>query len=118
MNCDRPWSHLNIRADGGVASCCYEFFKADDFGDLMEPNATFQQIWNNANFQESRKLIHQFSASKGKHLDESKLICHDCLKSGVRPSYVNRHDEVIAAKGGKVLRKEKVIPIAAGAPRQ
>src|SRR5690606_18284829 len=38
-NCDRPWSHLNVRADGGVASCCFEFFKADDFGDL--DTATF-----------------------------------------------------------------------------
>lgn len=107
-NCDRPWSHLNVRADGGVASCCYEFFKADDFGDLNESN--FKEVWNNAKFQESRKLIHQFN--KGKPLDDSKLICYDCLKTGVRPSYINRNDKIIEEKGGKVFgRKEKVIPI-------
>lgn len=35
-NCERPWTHLNVRADGGVAPCCYEFFKKDDFGDLKQ----------------------------------------------------------------------------------
>lgn len=85
-NCDRPWTHLNVRADGGVASCCYEFFKKDDFGDLTKDS--FSKIWNNEFFQESRKLIHQFSTSKGREIDDSNLICHGCLKSGVRPSYI------------------------------
>lgn len=116
-DCVRPWSHLNVRADGGVASCCYEFFKVDDFADL-KTGAEFKDIWNNAAFQESRKLIHQFEASKGKHLDESKLICHDCLKFGIRPSYVNRNDAIIEQKGGSVQeRKTKVIPITASASR-
>jgi MoaA/NifB/PqqE/SkfB family radical SAM enzyme len=107
-NCDRPWSHLNVRADGGVASCCYEFFKSDDFGDLKSEN--FQQIWNNAFFQESRKLIHQFSETKGRNLDESKLICHDCLMSGIRPSYIKKADMV---PGNPVRPRyhHKVIPI-------
>ena len=83
-NCDRPWSHLNIRADGGVASCCYEFFKKDDFGDINQ--ATFSQIWNNDFFQESRKLIGQFSRKE--KMDDSDIICHGCLESGVRPSYI------------------------------
>lgn len=79
-NCERPWSHLSVRADGDVASCCYEFFKEDDFGDSGKNS--FQEIWNNSFFQESRKLIHQFS--KGEELDDSELICRECLKSGVR----------------------------------
>ncbi|MFV1974769.1 MAG: radical SAM/SPASM domain-containing protein [Candidatus Scalindua sp.] len=83
-NCDRPWSHLNVRADGGVASCCYEFFKKDDFANINESN--FSEIWNNEFFQESRKLIRQ--ASKGMELDKSEIICHDCLKTGIRPSYI------------------------------
>jgi len=83
-NCDRPWSHLNVRADGGVASCCYEFFKKDDFANISENN--FSEIWNNKLFQESRKLIRQ--ASKGKAIDKSEIICHDCLKTGIRPSYI------------------------------
>lgn len=98
-NCERPWSHLNVRADGGVASCCYEFFKKDDFGDANE-NA-FEEIWNNSFFQESRKLIHQFS--KGQELDDSELICRECLKSGVRPSYIETPTDT--------QRTQQVIPI-------
>jgi MoaA/NifB/PqqE/SkfB family radical SAM enzyme len=103
-NCQRPWSHLNVRADGGVAPCCYEFFKKDDFGTLGTER--FGDIWNNALFQESRKLIHQFGVSKGKQMDDSNLICHGCLKSGIRPSYVEK-DDVQDKPGG--LRK--TIPI-------
>ena len=98
-NCERPWSHLNVRADGGIASCCYEFFKEDDFGDSSK--STFQEIWNNSFFQESRKLIHQFA--KGQELDDSELICHGCLKSGVRPSYIETPTDT--------QRKQQVIPI-------
>lgn len=47
-NCERPWTHLNVRADGGVAPCCYEFFKKDDFGDLKQQ--AFSEVWNNARF--------------------------------------------------------------------
>lgn len=88
QNCERPWSHLNVRADGGVASCCYEFFKKDDFGNIGDNN--FAEIWNNEFFQESRKLIHL--KNQGKELPESDLICHDCLKTGIRPSYVEPED--------------------------
>jgi len=83
-DCDRPWSHLNVRADGGVASCCYSFFKKDDFGELvMSP---FEEVWNNAHFQQSRRLINQFK--RGKEMESSSLLCRDCLKTGVRPSYI------------------------------
>lgn len=83
-NCDRPWSHLNVRADGGVASCCYSFFKKDDFGDLTK--RPFDEVWNNDMFQESRRLITQFK--RGQEMEQSKLLCRDCLKSGVRPSFI------------------------------
>ncbi len=82
--CVRPWSHLNVRADGGVASCCYEFFKKDDFGELGK--SRFSEVWNNAAFQESRKLIIQHR--RGKKLDDSQSICHDCLETGMRPSFL------------------------------
>lgn len=83
-NCDRPWSHLNIRADGGVASCCYEFNKEDDFGNLDE--GTFFSIWNNKKFQTSRRMIYQ--RRKGLEVEKSDLICYECLNSGIRPSYI------------------------------
>lgn len=84
MNCDRPWTHLNVRADGGVASCCYEFEKKDDFGNLAENN--FRQIWNNSKFTLSRKLIYQ--KRKGLEMKKTDLICYGCLSGGVRPSYI------------------------------
>ncbi len=84
MNCDRPWTHLNVRADSGVASCCYEFEKKDDFGSLSKDK--FSKIWNNEKFRTSRRLIYQ--KRKGLPLDQSELICHKCLTSNVRPSYI------------------------------
>lgn len=84
MNCDRPWTHLNVRADGGVASCCYEFEKKDDFGNFSD--GTFMQIWNNKKFAMSRRLIYQ--KRKGLEMEKSDLICYGCLSGGVRPSYI------------------------------
>jgi MoaA/NifB/PqqE/SkfB family radical SAM enzyme len=85
MNCDRPWTHLNVRADSGVAPCCYEFNKDDDFGDFgKEPQ--FQNIWNNKHFTLSRKLIVQKRMKQ--EVDEADIICYDCLTSGIRPSYI------------------------------
>jgi MoaA/NifB/PqqE/SkfB family radical SAM enzyme len=83
-NCARPWTHLNIRADGGVAPCCYEYFKKDDFASMDE--APFSEIWNNRMFQQSRRIIGQ--GRRGNPLDESDIICYECVKSGVRPSYI------------------------------
>lgn len=107
-NCDRPWSHLNIRADGGVASCCYTFFKKDDFGDLN--HNSFDEVWNNDHFQVSRRLIAQ--QKQGKELEESGLLCRDCISTGVRPSFIEtpvdtqKQQETMARKN-----KNKVIPI-------
>lgn len=84
MNCDRPWTHLNVRADGGVASCCYEFEKKDDFGNFAE--GEFRKIWNNTKFSLSRRLIYQ--KRKGLELEKTDLICYGCLTGGVRPSYI------------------------------
>lgn len=83
-NCDRPWSHLNVRADGGVASCCYTFFKKDDFGELSKNE--FSEIWNNFKFQQSRRIIHQ--AKTKQQLEASDLACYECMKTGIRPSFI------------------------------
>jgi len=81
-DCARPWTHLNIRADGGVAACCYEFYKKDDFGNIFEE--PFERVWNNAYFQTARKLL-------ARGLDGAptrpRTICHGCLASGIRPSF-------------------------------
>ena len=83
-NCDRPWSHLNIRADGGVASCCYTFFKQDDF-DSLDAHS-FTEFWNNDKFQQSRRIIKQ--ARDGGKLEESDIACYDCMRTGIRPSFI------------------------------
>lgn len=89
MNCDRPWTHLNYRADGGIASCCYEFYKKDDFGEAI--HTPFKEIWNNEFFRKSRKLIVQ--KRKNQKLDDSDIICHECLSSGLRPSFIETPTE-------------------------
>ncbi|MVF11183.1 radical SAM protein [Ketobacter sp. MCCC 1A13808] len=85
MNCDRPWTHLNVRADDGVAPCCYEFKKEDDFGTLVDD--AFRPIWNNHHFRTSRKLIVQ--KRKGLEVDKEDIICYECLTSGIRPSFID-----------------------------
>ena len=84
-NCDRPWTHLNVRADSGVASCCYEFSKKDDFGQFGGTD-NFRVIWNNKHFKLSRKLI--VKKRKGQEIENSDIICYECLTSGIRPSYI------------------------------
>jgi MoaA/NifB/PqqE/SkfB family radical SAM enzyme len=109
-NCERPWSHLNIRADGGVASCCYEFAKKDDFGDIRKDR--FDDIWNNRFFTESRLLLSQHR--KGQPLSESALICHDCIESGVRPSYVEVSEVPTEQLNLKKVAKNKAASDATG----
>ncbi|OGT33673.1 MAG: hypothetical protein A2W28_03095 [Gammaproteobacteria bacterium RBG_16_51_14] len=84
FNCARPWSHLNVRADGGVASCCYTFFKKDDLGELS--SNSFLEIWNNDHFQQARRIIVQ--ARKGEELEKSEIACYDCMRTGIRPSFI------------------------------
>lgn len=81
-DCARPWTHLNIRADGGVAACCYEFYKKDDFGNIFEE--PFDRIWNNAHFHTARRLLSQ-GLTRAPAVP--RTICHGCLASGLRPSF-------------------------------
>ena len=80
--CTRVWTHLNVRADGGVAPCCYEFYKQDDFANIFE--TPFRQFWNNTMFITAREIL-----SKG--LDKAPkspyTICHGCVAKGIRPSF-------------------------------
>ncbi len=89
FNCDRPWSHLNVRADGGVASCCYTFFKEDDVGALDKDD--FRSIWNNEKLQMARRIIVQ--ARKGIELQKSGIACYDCMRTGIRPSFIETPTE-------------------------
>jgi MoaA/NifB/PqqE/SkfB family radical SAM enzyme len=80
--CRRLWTHLNVRCDGGVAACCYEFYKKDDFGNILQ--TPFSQLWNNPMFTTARDVL-----LRG--VDEAPetplTICHRCVASGMRPSF-------------------------------
>ncbi len=89
-NCDRPWSHLNVRADGGVAPCCYTFFKKDDFGNVDD--GSFMEIWNNDHFRTSRRIIAR--TRKKLPLEKSDIACYDCMRTGIRPSFIEVAQEV------------------------
>ena len=110
-DCDRPWSHLNVRADGGVASCCYSFFKKDDFGELTMHD--FSEVWNNDHFQKSRRLITQFK--RGQEMEPADILCRDCLKTGVRPSFIETPTDTQVKQttvSGAHDKGTRVIPIA------
>ncbi len=81
-HCARPWTHFNVRADGGVASCCYVFYKKDDFDNIFEH--PFTKVWNNDHFRAARHIL-----AKGlKHSwPEPNTVCHQCLAAGLRPSF-------------------------------
>ena len=80
--CRRLWSHLNVRCDGGIAPCCFEFFKKDDFANIFD--TSFDEIWNNEIFKYSRELCLDPSLVKeGIKLD---TICFNCIRSQKVPS--------------------------------
>jgi len=84
--CTRPWTHINIRSDGGAASCCYEYLKEDDYGNYKE--SLFDEIWYNDQYVVARDIL-----SKGldKGMKKPVTICHRCLASGIRPSFETLH---------------------------
>ncbi len=89
-NCDRPWSHLNVRADGGVAVCCYTFFKKDDFAEIDD--GSFMKIWNNDKFRMARRTISL--AKKRLSPEKNDIACYDCMRTGIRPSFIGvKEDE-------------------------
>ncbi len=106
-NCDRPWSHLNVRADGGVASCCYTFFKKDDFAEISD--GPFMEVWNNDKFRTARRIIAR--TRKGLPLEKSDIACYDCMRTGIRPSFIEVAPEVeLEAPGGKKPSSASVQP--------
>jgi MoaA/NifB/PqqE/SkfB family radical SAM enzyme len=80
--CEFLWQRAVISVDGGVAPCCGAFYREDDFGPVNE--MSFKQVWNNANFQEARKL---FKSRQGSEKGRS-LICYDCPETLTREDYL------------------------------
>ncbi|MFH1139176.1 MAG: radical SAM protein [Pseudomonadota bacterium] len=82
LKCRRPWTHMNIRADGGAAPCCYEYYKRDDFGNIL--NEPFSTIWHNDYYTTARNIL---SNGLEKAPGAPVTICHRCVSKGVRPSF-------------------------------
>jgi len=70
-NCNFLWRNLIIHCDGGIAPCCYEFYKKNDFGNIF--NEKFKDIWNNEKFKDARNFV----VKKENKLD---IICNNCDK--------------------------------------
>jgi MoaA/NifB/PqqE/SkfB family radical SAM enzyme len=80
--CKRLWSHINVRCDGGIAACCYEFFKKDDFGNIFEE--PFDEIWNNEITRYSRELcVNPKLLNEERKMD---TICYNCVKYEKKPT--------------------------------
>ena len=80
--CRRLWSHIVVRCDGGIAPCCFEFLKKDDFANIFV--SSFDEIWINEIFKYSRELCLEPELTKKKRRMET--ICFNCMRSQKVPS--------------------------------
>jgi organic radical activating enzyme len=74
--CHQLWNMAVLNSDGGIAPCCYLFFKSDDFG-VYGPEL-FRQARNNQLFVTARRL---FNAAEAATLPVN--MQHPCLKCQV-----------------------------------
>jgi len=73
--CHHLWDTAVLRVDGGVAPCCYTFFKADDFGDFTK--ASLEDIRLSDRFIQARSLFNPRRLGKlPPDLDHPCLKCH------------------------------------------
>jgi hypothetical protein len=71
--CNQLWHTVVLNADGGIAPCCYTYFRADDMGDFSR--ASLPQIRLNDRSVQARSLFNP------KLLDElPPYLQHPCLK--------------------------------------
>jgi len=72
-HCHQLWHAVILNADGGIAPCCYLFFKDDDFGDYTTGHA--KDIRQNWRFVTARQLFKPSAVG-----DLSPDMQHPCLK--------------------------------------
>lgn len=72
-HCPQLWHAVILNSDGGIAPCCYLFFKEDDFADFSD--GSIKEIRHNDTFVTARKL---FNASGAGDLPGD--LHHPCLK--------------------------------------
>ena len=74
--CAWLWKQFVVHADGGVAPCCGEFWKRDDYGSIDD--GTIRELRNNERFVKSRALFRRGASQVG----ETELYCAGCYKAG------------------------------------
>jgi pyruvate-formate lyase-activating enzyme len=73
QQCVQLWHAVVLQSDGGVAPCCYLFFKEDDFGDY--PGTSIADLRENPRFALARKLFNPSALP-----DLPAQLQHPCLK--------------------------------------
>ena len=72
-SCKQLWQAIVLNSDGGIAPCCYLYFKEDDFADYHENDIV--AVRQNEKYVMARKLFNVASAN-----DLPKNLKHPCLK--------------------------------------
>lgn len=62
--CPNLWLTAEIRADGGVLPCCYEWYDIPTLGNAYAANATLAAVWNGAPYQGLRRMFADPAAPK------------------------------------------------------
>jgi organic radical activating enzyme len=74
--CHQLWHSVILQSDGGIAPCCYLFFKQDDLGEYS--GDLIEEIRQNEAFTTARALFDAGSAD-----DLPTDLQHPCLRCGV-----------------------------------
>jgi MoaA/NifB/PqqE/SkfB family radical SAM enzyme len=74
--CHHLWDMIVVNSDGGIAPCCFLFFKEDDLGEYFQ--APVGQVRNNQQFVSARRL---FNPAEVPNLPAD--LKHPCLKCEV-----------------------------------
>lgn len=73
-DCKHLWSTLSFHWNGTVVPCCYDYPERVSYGNLYTDS--FDEVWNNTYFQQSRKLV-----LKGQKSEFKDLYCIQCLET-------------------------------------
>lgn len=73
-DCKHLWSTLAFHWNGNVVPCCYDYHGEIAYGNILQES--FDQIWNNQKFQESRRII-----KSGPEGFSKNLFCSSCVQN-------------------------------------
>jgi radical SAM protein with 4Fe4S-binding SPASM domain len=71
-DCKHLWTTLTFHWSGSVVPCCYDYYGNIAYGNILAES--FDQIWNNQKFHESRSIV-----SSGAGSNSEDLYCSSCV---------------------------------------